>query len=1407
MLAPSTIRKIIKELNQLKNEPLEDIRVQIDEEDVLQFVGIIAGPVGTPYHGGYFRVRFTFGNEFPASPPKCIFTTKIFHPNVSSAGDICVNTLKKDWKATYGIGHILTVIKCLLIYPNPESALDEQAGKMLLDDYDGYCKRAKLMTNIHATIGGRPVEFEDASKQESATNDPLSISFLDAPSSGQSLSTATSDASSSRTSTTTTQPSESPANDVVAGMVPPLRTSAQSNGAPRSSPAPNEKDAIPPSSSSTKKALSAMRESYKIPGTVSEKTGPFHHEPLVIMIDDLVRFCLAEIAYEGELGCTIDRLKELIASFSEKQVANLDPSQSSDTTAIPSSSTTDNDQREAIVKTFPTPITTVTRKRKQNVDDAYCGYVYSLIVKHPSIIIGTVPEGTPPVWIAPPPHKKEQAPPPISLNVVEFASEKTMQELKDAHGSTLRIAATKVACFVMITGTHNRPSKLTDVVYTTLQIITRARDEGVAIKDLGHLTKYDPKAIFFQISQLIGLDQSVNKTHQQANLILAAGFENPTRHQRRFFTSRVSEMVDEGLVDRFAVPTSRGNAVCLQLTQSGSEELKNSEAMSLAQQSRSPSDDHIYRADIEDEEYEWTDENRFQRQIGIQRQIVTCLENRPEGMIIKDLSASLGLFDGRTVEKVLTRLSSRVPPRHLVHLHPVVVMESIGKMRRQRYYTLKHYQAMLQKQNIPDDRYSWACMDDVGNFANFTEDMFWESPEDITTFIEAAQGSRRKTGGSNPRDLINTTRKRKYKNPIIDGVVKRGRPRKEWTQASGDTQTANAGPSSHARNRKRKSLENDGPEVDQEAVVAETHHIPSPPALRRIYIRKAQKRRRPTRNESEPDGKRRKLEGVEAPGEQIESTIRDVLPVDVNESTGGPGQDTLGNTPLGGTGSSLHPARKQKQSKPKPTNYSQLKRHQEIMDVLREKGGILQINGELSITIQSHSKILENRGVETAIKSAFLMDKKTISKDVEAMGEKGLVKVLKTVVLDPNHRVSLQQPITIFYLPEVAQDEVQEFISGIHRSYRPTTPGANTRQIGSAVPFTKLKRAVTNRKGTSTALSPDTLLVAEPRHQFLEDRQTVAQMFGFLLGKCRRAQELYLFTLRDMLSDNPSPNILSVENRIVATDYWTEDLPLGSFCAIIPAHTYIPYLEFAQSQPEILKQPLKSFDIRLRRGLKIKHAAVKARLREILVILAEIQLITPLSESPNGTVMVNNSGNHMSLEAVTMPTSKKSPLPQFWRFEEQVPTWLLSLSKFSSQIIEQVPPFHRVLPTADTNNATVFWSFLQQICDRGSNFATLQSTSTPPDNARFLISPITLACLCNLRAWTANYRLSRLQEDYLKRMIDVRTLTSPLDDPTPDRLVQASHITCAPQQVICDYFSARIENLKSGFLRLEARKK
>jgi ubiquitin-conjugating enzyme E2 S len=97
------------------------------------------------------------------------FQTKIFHPNVSSAGEICVNTLKKDWKSSYGIAHILVTVKCLLIYPNPESALDEEAGKLLLENYEDYCARAKLITSVHATPKVKPAEFEGGEAEAPAS--------------------------------------------------------------------------------------------------------------------------------------------------------------------------------------------------------------------------------------------------------------------------------------------------------------------------------------------------------------------------------------------------------------------------------------------------------------------------------------------------------------------------------------------------------------------------------------------------------------------------------------------------------------------------------------------------------------------------------------------------------------------------------------------------------------------------------------------------------------------------------------------------------------------------------------------------------------------------------------------------------------------------------------------------------------------------------------------------------------------------------------------------------------------------------------------------------------------------------------------------------------------------------------
>lgn len=152
-------------------------------------------------------MRLVLGKDFPAVPPKGYFLTKIFHPNVGHKGEICVNVLKRDWKAELGLRHVLLVrgtirlgcsecqpsclrcfyisvfispqtIKCLLIHPNPESALNEEAGRLLLEDYAEYESRARLLTEIHAMGGpggtsGAPQDPNDGPQPKKHAGDPM----------------------------------------------------------------------------------------------------------------------------------------------------------------------------------------------------------------------------------------------------------------------------------------------------------------------------------------------------------------------------------------------------------------------------------------------------------------------------------------------------------------------------------------------------------------------------------------------------------------------------------------------------------------------------------------------------------------------------------------------------------------------------------------------------------------------------------------------------------------------------------------------------------------------------------------------------------------------------------------------------------------------------------------------------------------------------------------------------------------------------------------------------------------------------------------------------------------------------------------------------------------------------------
>jgi ubiquitin-conjugating enzyme E2 S len=65
----------------------------------------------------------------------------------------------------------INAVRCLLIEPFAESALNEEAGKLLLEDYVDFFKQAQLMTQIHAMPQKRPVPL--GTRQVAGNTEPL----------------------------------------------------------------------------------------------------------------------------------------------------------------------------------------------------------------------------------------------------------------------------------------------------------------------------------------------------------------------------------------------------------------------------------------------------------------------------------------------------------------------------------------------------------------------------------------------------------------------------------------------------------------------------------------------------------------------------------------------------------------------------------------------------------------------------------------------------------------------------------------------------------------------------------------------------------------------------------------------------------------------------------------------------------------------------------------------------------------------------------------------------------------------------------------------------------------------------------------------------------------------------------
>lgn len=148
----STSQRISKELKLIQNDPPSNCSAGLlNDNDIFEWDATIMGPVDSPYEGGVFHLKISFPMDYPFKPPMCVFTTKIFHPNINSSGGICLDILKENWSPALTMTKVLLSICSMLDDPNPDDPLVPSIAKLYKENREKYNEEARHWTLVYAT--------------------------------------------------------------------------------------------------------------------------------------------------------------------------------------------------------------------------------------------------------------------------------------------------------------------------------------------------------------------------------------------------------------------------------------------------------------------------------------------------------------------------------------------------------------------------------------------------------------------------------------------------------------------------------------------------------------------------------------------------------------------------------------------------------------------------------------------------------------------------------------------------------------------------------------------------------------------------------------------------------------------------------------------------------------------------------------------------------------------------------------------------------------------------------------------------------------------------------------------------------------------------------------------------------
>jgi len=123
-------------------------------DDILNFLLHIEPDEGM-YKGGRFTFTFAINQNFPHDPPKVKCKQKIYHPNIDTQGNVCLNILREEWKPVLNLNAVIVGLQFLFLEPNASDPLNKDAAEDLKSNRQGFIR------NVRTAMSGGSVRGDN----------------------------------------------------------------------------------------------------------------------------------------------------------------------------------------------------------------------------------------------------------------------------------------------------------------------------------------------------------------------------------------------------------------------------------------------------------------------------------------------------------------------------------------------------------------------------------------------------------------------------------------------------------------------------------------------------------------------------------------------------------------------------------------------------------------------------------------------------------------------------------------------------------------------------------------------------------------------------------------------------------------------------------------------------------------------------------------------------------------------------------------------------------------------------------------------------------------------------------------------------------------------------------------------